>query len=54
MQNPQNKKELQTFLGMANYLSKFVPNLSTLTEPLRELDRKDFEWLWLQRQEDAM
>ena len=25
MEPPQNKKELETFLGMVNYLSKFLP-----------------------------
>ncbi|KAK9739665.1 hypothetical protein QE152_g8835 [Popillia japonica] len=34
---PTNKKELQCFLGMVNYLNKFLPNLSTVSEPLRLL-----------------
>ena len=37
MAPPANKQEVQTFLGMANYMSPFIPNLSTLTAPLREL-----------------
>ena len=41
MQNPSNKNELQRFLGMVNYLGKFVPNLSTVTSPLRQLLQKD-------------
>ena len=41
MQNPSNKNELQHFLGMVNYLGKFVPNLSTVTSPLRQLLQKD-------------
>ena len=28
MEPPQNKKELETFLGMINYLSKFLPHLA--------------------------
>ena len=36
---PENKKELR-FLGMINYLGKFVPNLSENTENFRKLFRK--------------
>jgi len=35
MAAPTNAKEMKTFLGMVNYLSKFLPQLSTLTNPLR-------------------
>ena len=34
---------------MANYLSKFLPHLSTVTEPLRRLEDKDVEWHWNER-----
>ena len=34
MAPPAKKQEVQTFLGMANYTSPFIPNLSTLTVPL--------------------
>ena len=44
MQFPQSKNELRTFLGMVNYLRKFVPNLSDITAPLRELLEKDCKW----------
>ena len=41
---PKNKKELHRFLGIMNYLEKFVPNLSKNTENLRKLLEKDTEW----------
>ena len=41
---PTNKKELQRFLGMVNYLGKFLPNLSDISAPLRNLLEKDVEW----------
>ena len=44
MQFPQIKNELRTFLGMVKYLGKFVPNLSDITAPLRELLEKDCKW----------
>ena len=34
---PASRQEAQTFLGMANYMGPFIPNLNTLTAPLREL-----------------
>ena len=30
-----------SFLGLANYLKRFIPNYSTLTYPLRTLTKKD-------------
>lgn len=43
---PKNKKEVQRFLGMLTYIGRFIPNLSNLNSPLRELTRSDtvFEW----------
>ena len=35
MSPPTNKNELQTILGMVNYLLRFAPNLSEVTQPLR-------------------
>ena len=37
MQAPSTKKELQSFISMINYLSQFVPFMSDLTTPLRNL-----------------
>lgn len=34
---PVDKKELQTTLGMINYLAKFTPQLSETTKPIRDL-----------------
>ncbi|KAK2706617.1 hypothetical protein QYM36_016593 [Artemia franciscana] len=45
MLEPTNKEELQTLLGMFNYLSRYIPNLFSLNQPLRELGKpKDFVW----------
>ena len=38
---PSTRVELQRFLGMINYLGKFIPNLSQITSPLCELLRKE-------------
>jgi len=44
--SPVNASELKSFLGFATFCSRFVPNYSTLTGPLRELlkDNSPFEW----------
>ena len=39
MPSPINKKQIQSFIGMIYYLSKFSPRLSELAEPLRELSK---------------
>ena len=44
---PEDVTALKRFLGMVNYLSKFLPHLSEMTEPLRRLEDKDAEWQWL-------
>lgn len=46
MQPPRNKAELETVLGMINYLAKFAPNLSEITSPLRSLLVKDVQFSW--------
>ena len=38
---PNNVKELQSFLGTVNYLSKFLAFLSDLHAPLQDLLKKD-------------
>ena len=39
---PESKKELQRFLGMINYLVKFIPNLSENTENLKKIVNRLF------------
>lgn len=38
---PQDKEDLQRFLGMMTYLSSFIPSFSKHSQPLRELLKKD-------------
>ena len=47
---PSDKKGVQRFLGMVQYLHKFIPNLTDLEEPLRELckEKNMFQWSELQ------
>ena len=46
MTAPTNKKQIQSFIGMINYLSNFSARLSEIVEPIRELakDKVPFNW----------
>ncbi|KAK2721303.1 hypothetical protein QYM36_003550 [Artemia franciscana] len=45
MPTPKSKEELQTLLGMLNFLSRYIPNLATQNQPLRDLIKaNEFEW----------
>ncbi|XP_045764401.1 uncharacterized protein K02A2.6-like [Maniola jurtina] len=46
MPEPKDRKSLERFLGMINYLSKFVPNYSQSVAVLRHLLKKNAEWVW--------
>ena len=43
---PQNVASLKSFNGMVNYLKRFSPVLSELSEPLRRLCKPGVEWTW--------
>ena len=43
---PMNRKELQSFLGFAGYLRKFVPFYSDVALPLTELNKPNVRWEW--------
>lgn len=51
---PHNVDDVRRFLGIVNYVGKFVPNLSEKTEPLRILLNQKVEWHWDEAQERAM
>ena len=47
---PKNKKQLQAFLGVANYYRFFVKNFATIAEPLYQLLRKNTTFKWTDKQ----
>lgn len=53
MTSPKDKKELQRFLGMIGYLTKFIPNLAQATVPLRKLLSNKAEWMWSENEEQC-
>ena len=54
MPTPTDVKSLKRFLGMVTYLAKFLPNLSSVCEPLRRLELKNTEWCWLPVHDEAV
>ena len=50
---PINIKELRRFLGMSNYLSRFIDNYQSITAPLQQLLMKDVEFTLSSKQEKA-
>ena len=44
--NPENPAEVRSFLGLVNYCAKFIPDMATVSEPLRLLTRKAVPWKW--------
>ena len=53
MPRPIDIEGVQRFNGFVNYLAKFLPKLSEVTEPIRQLTRKDVPWNWSASQENA-
>ena len=51
---PKNQKELQSFLGTVNYLSRFLIFLSDLRAPLQSLLKKDSEFIWTNIHQNAI
>ena len=47
MPKPQDVKDIRKLCGFVNYLAKFMPRLSPVTEPLRQLTHKEAGWKWM-------
>ena len=49
---PENLKDLQHFLGIANYMNSHVEHMAHLTKQLRRLTHKDVEFKWTEQEEE--
>ena len=47
---PENVSELRGFLGLVQFVGRYVPDLATVSAPLRELTRKSVEFKWGEEQ----
>lgn len=50
---PTNLKDLRKLIGMGSWYRRFIPNFSTVMEPLNKLLRKNEPWKWTEEQELA-
>jgi len=50
---PTTVKQLRSFLGMASWYRRFVPNFARISAPLTKLLKKNFNWNWSQPQDEA-
>ena len=53
MPKPTDVAGVRRYIGFVNYLSRFLPQLSEIAEPLRQLMNDGAEFAWLSAQEDA-
>ena len=53
MPAPSNVSQLRSFLGSVQFYNKFLPDLSTISEPLYHLTEKHTKWKWEEPQQDA-
>lgn len=53
MPKPEDVQAVQRFVNTVKYLSRFLEDLSDMSEPLRRLTHKGAPWGWSQEQEEA-
>ena len=51
---PQNLTQLKSYLGLLNYYSRFLLNISTTLQPLYMLLQKSQPWIWNKPQQEAL
>ena len=50
---PQSASEVRSFLGLANYNARFIPDFATVAEPLRRLTKKGVHFEFGEEQKNA-
>jgi len=50
---PKCVKDVQKFLGLANYYHRFIQGFVSIARPLHDMVKKDRKWEWTERQEEA-
>ena len=53
-QPPTTVSAVRSFLGMATYCAKFIPQFSDITKPLRDLTKKNAQFSWQEEQQQAL
>ena len=50
---PKCIKDVQKFLGLANYYYWFIKGFASIARPLHDMVKKDKKWEWTEKQERA-
>ena len=50
---PKCVKDIQKFLGLANYYHRFIEGFASIARPLHDMVKKDKKWEWTEKQEEA-
>ena len=50
---PKCVKDVQKFLGLANYYRQFIQGFVSTARPLHDMVKKDRKWEWMDKQEKA-
>ena len=53
MKKPTNKKELESFLALINFYSRYLPRHSELIAPFAEMRKNNVGFTWTQKQNKA-
>ena len=54
MSNPTDKSAVRRLLGMVNFLANYIPNVASITAPLRDLVKNDVHFQWDPEQDKAL
>ena len=50
---PKCVKDVQKFIGLANYYRRFIKGFASIAKPLHDMVKKNKKWEWTERQEKA-
>jgi len=50
---PENKMDIQAFLGFVNFYRRFIQDFSAKAQPLFDLTRSEQVWTWSGREQVA-
>jgi len=50
---PKYVKDVQKFLGLANYYHQFIEGFATVARPLHNMVKKDKRWQWTEKQKEV-
>ena len=53
LSEPSNLEQVRSFLGLAGYYRKFIPNFATVAAPLTDLTKKGSKFVWATPQQSA-